>query len=343
MSENVLQRIEDRIDRSITSAMEVRGSGISFRSASEVMEFAKMMAISGSAVPKHLRGQPGACLGIVDDAIRFEMSPYALARKSYFVNDNLAYEAQVLAAIVIARAPIKQRPLISFQDEGDKRICIVSAEFRDGAAREYRSPQFGRISPKNSPLWKTDPDQQQAYYSLRAFARRHCPDVLLGIYDTEEMTFVGPERARDVTPTLASRLKAGTPAPGFSLDHVERETAGAPQDEEQGGEEQALDTPAETSPVSPGEQEDRPGASAPQPQPGLSSESFHGYSQALARAVKPDSLKTLHEGFIRKLDGAPSADDTDILREIYALHVRRLKGEITAEDVALQVRELAGA
>lgn len=192
-----LEKIEERIDKTLTSAMGVSDQGISFRTASEVMEFAKMMAVSGSAVPPHLRGQPGACLGIIDDAIRFGFSPYALARKSYFVNDNLAYEAQVLSAIVCARAPFRERPEILFEGEGNERICIVVFRFIKGEDRDYRSPLFGKIQPKNSPLWKNDPDQQHAYYSIRAAARRHCSDVLMGIYDYEELA---ASRARDVTP-----------------------------------------------------------------------------------------------------------------------------------------------
>nr|WP_255720295.1 recombinase RecT [Acuticoccus kalidii] len=153
------------------------------------------------------------------------MSPYALARKSYFVNDNLAYEAQVIAAIVLARAPLSERPDISYSGEGTKRRCKVVYTFLDGAVREYQSPEIGSITPKNSPLWKSDPDQQLAYYSLRAGARRHCPDVILGIYDADEMAAL---KARDVTPArtpLSQRLAApraerGT---GFSPEFVSAE------------------------------------------------------------------------------------------------------------------------
>ena len=212
-----------KIDKDIAREMAVgRAGGMVFQNASEVMEYAKMMAVSGSAVPKHLRGQPGACLGIIDDAMRFEMSPYALARKSYFVNDNLAYEAQVLAAIVIARSPLKQRPDIQFDGEGAGRRARVIGEFSDGATREYLSPPIGAISPKNSPLWKTDPDQQLSYYSLRAFARRHCPDVLMGVYDYEEMAGL-----KDVTPKkpdLISKLTApDQESDGFDRDFVNSE------------------------------------------------------------------------------------------------------------------------
>jgi hypothetical protein len=195
MNENSL--IERKVDRDLADTIGIGKGGINFDNAGQVMEYAKLMAASGSAVPKHLRGQPGACLGILDDAIRFRVNPYALARKSYFVNDILAYEAQVFMAIVNAHAPLKVRPEIRWEGEGPDRRCIVIGSFRDGAVRDYRSPRFADIQPKNSPLWKNDPDQQQSYFSLRAFARRWCPEVILGIHDVDELRDAA---MTDVTP-----------------------------------------------------------------------------------------------------------------------------------------------
>lgn len=245
---NAIANIENRIDKDVTGAIAVTEGGISFRNATEVMEYAKMMAVSGSAVPKHLRGQPGACLGIIDDAIRFGISPYALARKSYFVNDNLAYEAQVIAAVMLKLAPLAERPDVSYKGEGDTRQCVITGKFVDGKVQVYESPKFSRITPKNSPLWKSDPDQQLAYYSLRAFGRRHCPDVILGMYDIEEMAAA---RARDVTPEgtgLAARLSGGTN--GFNAENVDA-TLGATDKPEQAKEAEADQWPTEAeTPVS---------------------------------------------------------------------------------------------
>ena len=53
------------------------------------MTFAKLMALSHVAIPKHLRGNPGACLAVTIQAIEWRLSPYAVANKSYSVNDRL--------------------------------------------------------------------------------------------------------------------------------------------------------------------------------------------------------------------------------------------------------------
>jgi RecT family len=220
-SENSL--IERKVDHQIADTIGIGKGGINFDNAAQVMEYAKLMAASGSAVPKHLRGQPGACLGILDDAIRFRINPYPLARKSYFVNETLAYEAQVLMAIVNASPVLKTRPDIKWEGDGPERRCIVTGTFRDGEVRQYISPRFADIHPKNSPLWKSDPDQQHSYYSLRAFARRWCPEVILGVYDIDELRDAA---MTDITPQ-ATAAPAASAAPKSIMESLDTFAAGA--------------------------------------------------------------------------------------------------------------------
>jgi RecT family len=154
----------------------------------------------------------------VIQAIEWRLSPYAVANKSYSVNDRLAFESQLIQAVILQRAPIKGRLKVEYTGEGAARVCRVWAELKDtGEIVEYYSPPFAKITPKNSPLWVSDPDQQQFYYSARALCRRHFPDVLLGIYardELEDSPRIGPDRARDVTPakTIAEKLDALTKA-----------------------------------------------------------------------------------------------------------------------------------
>ena len=66
----------------------------------------------------------------------------------------------------------------------------------------YTSPPVKQIPVKNSPLWKGDPQQQLGYYSARAWARRHFPELLLGVYTREEIEEA--PSVRDVTPPQAT-------------------------------------------------------------------------------------------------------------------------------------------
>lgn len=173
------------------------GSLPALQNLADVVSIAQLMAKSGVAVPKHLRENPGACLAVTMFALRIEFDPWAVANKSYSVNDRLAYEAQLLNAIILTRSPIAEEPDYEYEGVGDKRVCTVSIKMTSGKTLKISSPEFGRITPKNSPLWKSDPDQQQGYYTIRLWARRHQPHVILGVYDREEMQ---AEEMTNVTP-----------------------------------------------------------------------------------------------------------------------------------------------
>lgn len=184
----------------------------------EVVTFAQLMAQSGEAVRKHCRGRPGVCLGIVMQALRWEMEPFSVANKSYVVNDSLAYEAQLIAAVVNTRAALKSRPKPRYVGEGAKRKCIIEGTLQgENAPSTYESPEIGAITIKNSPLWKGDPDQQLHYFSIRAWARRHCPEVILGVMSVDEAY---EARAEDVTPQQGPQqtTEASPRSPQQALD-----------------------------------------------------------------------------------------------------------------------------
>jgi hypothetical protein len=230
---DIERRIAAKIDNAVARQMVVsaEAGGVAFRSASEVMEFAKMMSLSGIAVRNHLREQPGACLAVTIQAIEWKMSPYAVANKSYSVNNQLAYESQLVQAVILQRAPIKGRFRYAFEGEGPMRRCTVSCNSTDGEEIAYTSPPVGKITPQNSPLWKSDPDQQLTYYSGRALCRRHFPDVLLGVYAEDEVIPMQEtaSAARDVTP-LADRLAAIPTQQRSIAASVDAQIAGTDED-----------------------------------------------------------------------------------------------------------------
>lgn len=191
------------------------GGGALFmpRSMQEVMDFAQLMAKAGPAIPPAFRGQPGACLAIAMQALRWEMDPFSVAQKAYATtdrsgNERIAYEAQLIAAVINTRGPFEHRPSLEFKGEGDAMFCIASATIRgERDPRTIKTAKISGINPKNSPLWKSDPEQQLSYYALRAFGRRWCPEVLLGVYSPDELQEMGPDRAIDITPPPRPRLE----------------------------------------------------------------------------------------------------------------------------------------
>jgi hypothetical protein len=207
----ITERIDRKIDLGVMGELAIsKGEARTptFETMRDILEFAKVMAVSGVAVRKHLRNNSGACAAVCMQAARWNMDPFAVANKSYEVNDQLAYESQLITAVINTRAPILGRLRVSFVGEAGNRRCVASAIFvGDTEPTTVSSPPIGSIKPKNSPLWVSDPDQQLAYYTQRAWARRCCPEVLLGVYDPDEISEVGPDAARDVTPPRPTRAQ----------------------------------------------------------------------------------------------------------------------------------------
>jgi hypothetical protein len=154
----------------------------------QMVEFAQLMSRGGPMIGKPFRESVGACLGILTQAMRWGMDPYSCSQKAYLVNDVIGYEAQLIHAVILKNAPLSKRPRPVYSGSGDTRTCrIIFHVIGEDEPFEYESPPKADIKPQNSPLWKTDPDQQLFYYSVRAGSRRHFPDIIMGIYTPEEL------------------------------------------------------------------------------------------------------------------------------------------------------------
>ena len=163
------------------------GNTLVIESMAQVIEFSGLMARAGGAVPPHLRENQGACLAIVMQALHWSMDPFQVANKSYFVNDRVAFEAQMIVAVINRSPALDGRPRCEFSGEGAKRVCIVTGTLAgETEPRIYESPPLDTVKGK-SPLWVKDPDQQLWYYAARAWARRWVPDVIMGAYSPDEL------------------------------------------------------------------------------------------------------------------------------------------------------------
>jgi len=198
----------------------------------KLQEVADFMAAAGPMVGPGFQGHPRRCLAIAYQAARWGLDPVAVSQKAYVTEqrgvERIGYEAQLVASIINTRAPLakgpggQRRPIeIDYFGEGAARYCVVTG-YLEGSEkpRKVSSPTVANIKPKNSPLWFSDPDQQLAYYTQRSWARRWCPQVLLGIYTPEELSFVQVS-VEDVTPKRAADLYDDSPP-----EEVEAELVG---------------------------------------------------------------------------------------------------------------------
>lgn len=169
------------------------GGGATFtpQSLSEVVAFARIMADSGNMVPMQFRGNIGACAAITLKALHWGLSPFDVAGEAYIAKKNteegvIAYGAKLIHAVINTRSGIQEPLEVVYEGEGPSLKATVTG-LLGGKKRTYESPVVSSIKVKNSPLWADDTKQQLHYYSVRAWARRWCPEVILGAYTREEI------------------------------------------------------------------------------------------------------------------------------------------------------------
>ena len=205
------------IDRSRLSEIAVTSDGVAATNMAAVAAMADVLASSGLAVPPHCRGKADVCRGIVITAMRFGLDPYAVAAKSYVVGDKLAYESQFWHACLTQAGILSRRLRDRYTGEGGARQCEITGWIRgEDEPFVLTSPKFADITPKNSPLWKSNPDLQLYYWTVRNWSRKYCPEVMLGLYTADELEPSGtPTCVTQVTPRTAAELMAARPAPAF--------------------------------------------------------------------------------------------------------------------------------
>ena len=141
------------------------------QSYTDVREMAKDMSKAQQMIGPAFRNNPGGCLGIIYQAARWNMDPFALSQEAYLVNGSLGYSGKLIAALIQAHPSLQRRLRIEYDGEiKDKTRCATVTGYLLGEEEPFivKSPPVKDIDRdgKGSPLWKSDPDQQLAYYTI---------------------------------------------------------------------------------------------------------------------------------------------------------------------------------
>ena len=153
-------------------------------------QLAEMMA-KWKTAPSHLHNSPGDCLMIVEQAMRWGMSPFAVAQCTSVIQGKLMFEGKLVAAALNASGILASRLEYNFTGEGAQRAVIVRGTLR-GETKPRDVTVFLQDAKTSNTLWAKQPDQQLVYAGTRVWARRHAPEVMLGVYAPEEFDRAEP-------------------------------------------------------------------------------------------------------------------------------------------------------
>jgi len=153
------------------------------RDMREAMELAKMMASTGF-LARELQN-PGGAMFVMEQAMRWSMSPFAVAMETSFIQGKPMFSGKIVAAAVVSSGAITGRLAYAYEGQGDNRTITVSGTVRGEAEPRTVIVRLADARTQNK-VWTSQPDQQLAYHGARVWARRHTPEVMLGVYSEEE-------------------------------------------------------------------------------------------------------------------------------------------------------------
>ena len=172
----------------------------------EAMELAKMMA-GARLVPKDLQGSPADCLMVIQQAVRWQMDPFAVAQECSVIQGKLMQSGKLVAAVVNTRANLTARLSFAYDGNGDHRTITVSGQLQ-GESEPRSVTVVLKDAKTNNRVWQTQPDQQLMYHGARVWARRHTPEVMLGVWSPEEFD----ETPAAPAPRVEARVEHRRPA-----------------------------------------------------------------------------------------------------------------------------------
>ena len=175
------------------------GSGLIPQNLTDAMRLAEMMA-KGKMVPEHLRN-PADMLMVIEQACRWGMSPFAVAQCTAIVRGRISYEGKLVSAAINASGVLQGRLDYEFSGEGAARVVTARGTMR-GEDKPREVVVTLASARTDNEHWKKSPDQMLTYHAARVWARRHAPEVMLGVYSPEEFPAEGAREAPFHGPTI---------------------------------------------------------------------------------------------------------------------------------------------
>ena len=150
----------------------------------EAVKLAEIMS-SAKLVPTHLQKSPADCLLVIEQAIRWGMSPFAVAQATSIVQGKLMFEGKLVAAAIQGSGVIHGALNYSYKGEGNAREITVIGTLRGENDARTITAKLIDVRTDNKH-WAKSPDQMLSYMGARIWARRHAPAVMLGVYAPDE-------------------------------------------------------------------------------------------------------------------------------------------------------------
>jgi len=174
------------------------------------LQLQRVASLMGSSAltPKHLKGMSeketvANCFRVVNQAMRWEFDPFAVADETYVVHGRLGYQGKLIAGVINARAGLEKRLRAEYSGSGENRTVTVIGQFKGEDFVRDVSLTLKQARTDNK-MWQTDPDQKLWYSGVIKWARRHCPELILGVLSEEDLETMAADAGGEQQTRLAS-------------------------------------------------------------------------------------------------------------------------------------------
>ncbi len=143
---------------------------------------------AGQLVPEGLRGNKADCILVAMQAFRWGMDPFAVAQSVFVVHGRIGYEGKLILAVLNTSGALESA--FDYEHGGDdsNRTIKISGTLKgekkprvlEGSVEKWRT---------NNEQWSQNPDQMLVYRGVREWARRYCPEVIMGVRGDDELDF----------------------------------------------------------------------------------------------------------------------------------------------------------
>lgn len=192
----------DQLVAGTTATMQkAQGGALSVFSDAQSFSTALRMSqclASSTVVPREYQNNVGNCMIAIEMASRINTSPMMVMQNLYIVNGRPAWSSQWIIAMINSSRRYKTELQFEFgHDQADGGLsCRAWAE--DYSGHKVYGPKITMAmanqegwTSKNGSKWKTMPDVMIQYRAASFFGRMNCPDMIMGIYSSDEVLDMG--------------------------------------------------------------------------------------------------------------------------------------------------------
>ena len=173
---------------------------------SEQFQMAKQaaeMLASSSMVPVTYQNNPGSCFIALNTALRLRMDPLMIMQNLYVVQNRPSWSGQFAIALVNI-CPKFSATWFEYRNEEDFQKGVrMCAQLKTGqnVYGTWITPEMVKAEGWGKK-WQTMPEQMYKYRAAAFFARKNCPEALLGLSVEGEAEDIAGKSQPDIKPPL---------------------------------------------------------------------------------------------------------------------------------------------